>query len=306
MATVADEVEAKDTRDLAAADREVFRLLGKPFARDEIKTRVQGGTKLSYITARTARKRLNEVLGPSNWWCELTPGDVWVKCRLWVRLPSGVIFRDGMGGYPKMPTADDAAKGGASDALKIAAVQFGVGEYLYGDILADYQPLEEHEAVEAQPRPSGTNNSGHGKGNYAPPNEVKNWSALINLRCEEWNGRWHDHWFGEYGDWPAGVPADFVHPTRLINKVIKVAKDAGIIAVDGDGKHTQSLGVSALVWMRDRDGVEARLEQYLGQLFAAERGKAELKLNPTPAPEDDGDDAYDDEAILATEGGRQG
>jgi hypothetical protein len=48
--------------------RDLFDRLGAPFEAHEIKVR-RGprGEDLRYINARTARQRLNDVLGPENW-----------------------------------------------------------------------------------------------------------------------------------------------------------------------------------------------------------------------------------------------
>lgn len=130
--------------------RELFEELSAPFPEEQIKTRVQGGRKLAYITARMARHRLNEVLGYSNWSCEIEPGDKWVKCSLTIELPDGTfITRQALGGYPKMPLEEDAIKGGDSDAFKRACAMFGVASYLYGD-----DPEPPAEVAEPARRPT--------------------------------------------------------------------------------------------------------------------------------------------------------
>ncbi|MBV8078432.1 MAG: hypothetical protein JO284_18625 [Planctomycetaceae bacterium] len=129
---------------ISAAPREggaaldVFDRLAAPFGADEVKTRQGPRGPLRYITARTARRRLNEVVGPENWTCRIEPADRWVKCALTIVLPDGrQITREALGGYPNMPEEEDRVKGGDSDAFKRACVLFGVGEYLYGDEPAD-------------------------------------------------------------------------------------------------------------------------------------------------------------------------
>lgn len=89
---------------------------------------------LSYITARTARNRLNKALGPENWSCKVEASDKWVKCAITISLPDGnSITREAIGGYPDMPNEEDRVKGGDSDAFKRCCALFGIGEYLYGD-----------------------------------------------------------------------------------------------------------------------------------------------------------------------------
>ena len=131
---------------------QIFERLAAPFAAEELKTRRQDGREMAYITARTARRRLNEVLGPQNWSCHLEPAANWVKCVLTIYLPDGQsVTREAMGGYPRMPSEEDKVKGGDSDAFKRACVTFGIAEYLYGD---DPVPPEQPPAARPAPRPA--------------------------------------------------------------------------------------------------------------------------------------------------------
>lgn len=94
------------------------------------------GRTLSYITARTARSRLNEVVGPENWSCKVEPAERWVKCAIKITIPGPEVItvtREAIGGYPDMPNEEDRVKGGDSDAFKRCCALFGIGEYLYGD-----------------------------------------------------------------------------------------------------------------------------------------------------------------------------
>lgn len=116
--------------------------MAAPFPPEQVKSRPgKFGKPLLYIDARTARRRLNEVLGPQNWSCEIEASERWVKCNLtlWLPSPEGypaekrAVFREALGGYPDMPSEEDRVKGGDSDAFKRACAAFGIGEYLYGD-----------------------------------------------------------------------------------------------------------------------------------------------------------------------------
>jgi hypothetical protein len=112
----------------------LFDRLAAPFGPEEVRTRRGPRGDLRYITARTARRRLNDVLGPANWWCRIEPADRWVRCALTIVLPDGcTLTREALGGYPNMPDEEDRVKGGDSDAFKRACVLFGIAEYLYGD-----------------------------------------------------------------------------------------------------------------------------------------------------------------------------
>jgi len=120
---------------------DLWERLAAPFAAEEVRTRRGPRGDLRYITARTARRRLNEVVGPANWSCRIEPADRWVKCALTIALPDDrTITREALGGYPEMPTDEDKVKGGDSDAFKRACVLFGIGEYLYGDDPAEPSP----------------------------------------------------------------------------------------------------------------------------------------------------------------------
>ena len=81
---------------------------------------------LAYIDARAVFARLDEAVGPDNWASDierLAPG-VYV-CRLTV---CGITRADvGQAG----DNEGEKEKSGVSDAIKRAAVQFGVGAYLY-------------------------------------------------------------------------------------------------------------------------------------------------------------------------------
>ncbi len=113
---------------------EIFAALAAPFAHDEVKVRAQGGRQLHYVTARTVMNRLDDVVGPANWWDSYVPGEHSVLCHLSVRLPSGeVIVKADAGGYAGMADQGDDDKSGYSDAFKRAAVKFGVSRYLYRD-----------------------------------------------------------------------------------------------------------------------------------------------------------------------------
>jgi hypothetical protein len=118
---------------------DLFALLAAPFDSQETRTRTQGGRQVQYITARTAMNRLDNVLGPENWWDEYVPGENSVLCRLTVRLPDGTtLTKADAGGYAGMPDQGDDDKSGFSDAFKRAAVKFGVGRYLYRDGVPAY------------------------------------------------------------------------------------------------------------------------------------------------------------------------
>jgi hypothetical protein len=116
--------------DAYTSAQELYDALCEPFAADEIDWRVgAGGRALAYIDARTVMDRLDNVCGPENWQNNYLfgPGSSLI-CNLGIKMPNGewVWKADGAGA-----TDIEAEKGAMSDALKRAAVRFGVGRYLY-------------------------------------------------------------------------------------------------------------------------------------------------------------------------------
>lgn len=123
---------------------EVWRKLAEPFPPGEVQWRIEALSRdkkralvVPYVDARTVLDRLDRVVGPEEWQdayevladVERTVQDergerrerlVEVKCRLTIL---GVTKEDVGEG--------DSLKAAFSDALKRAAVKFGVGRYLY-------------------------------------------------------------------------------------------------------------------------------------------------------------------------------
>lgn len=118
---------------------ELFAALAAPFDPIEVKTRSQSGRQMHYVTARTVQNRLDQVLGPENWWPTYILGENSVQCDLTIRLPDGTLLTKGdAGGYAGMSDQGDDDKSGYSDSLKRAGVVFGVGRYLYRDGMPPY------------------------------------------------------------------------------------------------------------------------------------------------------------------------
>ena len=119
--------------------------LRKPFCQCEVKwmpapsgrKATEGGwlKVLAYVDARAVQDRLDEVLGPSHWSNEFkawTPGKSGKPSQL-----CGIsILMDNGTWLTKWDGAEDTdredVKGGLSSAFKRAAVQWGIGRYLYG------------------------------------------------------------------------------------------------------------------------------------------------------------------------------
>jgi hypothetical protein len=119
---------------------DLFAALAAPFLPSEVRERsAGGGRQVPYITARTAMNRLDEVLGPENWWDEYVPLEHSVVCKLSIRLPDGaVVTKSDAGGYAGMQDSGDDDKSGFSDAFKRTAAKFGVARYLYSDTVPNF------------------------------------------------------------------------------------------------------------------------------------------------------------------------
>jgi hypothetical protein len=111
--------------------------LAEPFEPQEVrfKPAVVTGNRalaLAYVDARVIQDRLDEALGVAGWQddYECLP-DGSVVCRLRLRMGGEWITKVDVGGPSEQPDGGDRLKAAFSDALKRAAVKFGIGRYLY-------------------------------------------------------------------------------------------------------------------------------------------------------------------------------
>ncbi|WP_339765029.1 Rad52/Rad22 family DNA repair protein [uncultured Sulfitobacter sp.] len=116
-----------DIKDLSAEftpEAVHWRVQGQPYERNG----KFSAMALAYIDARDVMDRLDAVCGPENWQdeYEVTPTGL-IICKIGVCIDSQWVWKsDGAG-----ETAVEGKKGGMSDALKRAAVKWGIGRYLY-------------------------------------------------------------------------------------------------------------------------------------------------------------------------------
>lgn len=121
--------------------------LAAEFPREAISWRSQSLTQagdkamaLAYIDARDVMQRLDQICGPANWQDRYEFHGVRTICYLSIRVDGEWITKaDGAG-----DSDVEAEKGAISDALKRAAVKWGVGRYLY-DLPAPWVPCETYE-----------------------------------------------------------------------------------------------------------------------------------------------------------------
>jgi hypothetical protein len=134
--------KSADTRSVAGA-------LAAPFTDHEVKFKPQvvkgnRALALAYVDVRAIMDRLDDVLGVENWQdhYQLLP-DNSVICRLRLRIGDRWITKCDVGSPSEQPDGGDRLKAAFSDALKRAAVKFGIGRYLYRlpQQWADYDPV---------------------------------------------------------------------------------------------------------------------------------------------------------------------
>jgi hypothetical protein len=126
-----------ETKDPQPPVEATMQALAAPFAPEAVrfKPAVVTGNRalaLAYVDARVIQDRLDNVLGVAGWQddYECLP-DGSVVCRLRLRLGDTWITKVDVGGPSEQPDGGDRLKAAFSDALKRAAVKFGVGRYLY-------------------------------------------------------------------------------------------------------------------------------------------------------------------------------
>ena len=82
---------------------------------------------LAYVTNRAIQMRLDDVIGPADWKNEYKPDGDGFLCGLSIKIDGEWITK--WDGAEK--TAIEPMKGGLSNSMKRAAVQWGIGRYLY-------------------------------------------------------------------------------------------------------------------------------------------------------------------------------
>ena len=116
--------------------------LARPFAPEDLEWRLQKtfecqgkmtGIAVPFVTNRAIQNRLDSVVGPENWYNDFKPWHAAGKKEAQI---CGIsIYFEGRGFITKWDGAEDSdiepIKGGLSDSMKRAAVQWGIGRILY-------------------------------------------------------------------------------------------------------------------------------------------------------------------------------
>lgn len=198
--------------------------LKHPFPPEDIEWRVQqAGAKggkpwamvLAYVTNRAIMNRLDEVCGPANWHNQFITGpDGGVLCGISIKVSDSewVTKWDGAD-----KTQVEAVKGGLSGSMKRAAVQWGIGRYLYNldatfaeitDKGKHYQPKNDKKQVPAF--------------KWNPP-KLPAWALPEN--CKQNSGP------------PASKPdAPKLATREQADKLMELGKDADVEMIEGEVK----------------------------------------------------------------------
>ena len=140
--------------------------LARPFAPEDLEWRIQyanektnRGIVVPYVTNRAIQARLDEVVGIAGWYNDYKP---WHGANKKEAQICGIsIYFEERGGFiTKWDGAEDSdiepVKGGLSDSMKRAAVQWGIGRVLYSmtdPVWVDIEPRGRSWAIQKKERP---------------------------------------------------------------------------------------------------------------------------------------------------------
>jgi hypothetical protein len=127
-------------------NNEIIKALAAPFFPHDIHWKPQAisgnrALAVAYLDARAVMDRLDEcgLIWSDSY--EVLPGGS-VVCRLQVMIDGQAVVRCDVGSQSEQPDDGDKMKAAFSDALKRAAVKWGIGRYLYRlpKVWCDYDP----------------------------------------------------------------------------------------------------------------------------------------------------------------------
>ena len=188
---------------------------------------------LAYITSRAVMDRLDEVFGLSGWCDEYEFIGDNVVCRLSIKIGDAWITK--VDGAPQ--THIEAFKGGISDALKRAAVKFGVGRYLYDlpDKIVQIDPAYPQGADAIDAKYVSDNKTGV-KGYWIPP-QLPKW-AIPYSAIEDINETLQAD--------PVEEPAEVLPPKKRKKKKTQPASqetDRPLVTIPAQIEHTHEARV---------------------------------------------------------------
>ena len=138
--------------------------LAMPFAPEDLEWRLQKtannntrGLAVPYVTNRAIQDRLDEVVGPENWYNDYKPWHGTKEKQAQI-CGIAIYFEERDGYITKWDGAEDSdiepIKGGLSDSMKRAAVQWGIGRVLYkmDTVWVDVEPQGKSYVIKASER----------------------------------------------------------------------------------------------------------------------------------------------------------
>ena len=139
--------------------------LSAPFASADIQWRVGSTTKdkakgqaLGYVDARAVMDRLDDAVGPGNWYDTYTASAAGngIQCAIFVKIDGEWVGKMDAAQFEKPDESkpneiDMRLKGAYSDAFKRAAVKWGIGRYLY-KLDAVWVPLKDGRYITENPK----------------------------------------------------------------------------------------------------------------------------------------------------------
>lgn len=216
----------------------------------------------AYVDARLVQDRLDKVLGIDGWQDDYEPlPDGTVICRLRCRFAGEWITKVDVGSPSKQPEEGDRRKAAFSDALKRAAVKYGIGRYLYRlpTQWVDYDP-QKRQIVKPPPLPDWALPSGASRpASTAQDQEIP--KATSPAQPPPVNGHKQSSW--EIG--PPFDPAEIIgpdHTQQLITAIARASSTWAKVAGWAVGKKiiSEGTGIKELTfsqWSRIGKATEA-------------------------------------------------
>lgn len=222
--------------------QEIQKALASPFPADAVEWKAQTvrdrrALAVAYIDARCVMERLDACIGVAGWQdsYEVLP-DGNVICRLALRINGEWVTKSDVGAESEQPDSGDKRKASFSDALKRAAVKFGVGRYLYSlpAQWLDYDP-QKRQLVGTPRLPPWALPEAPARFAPAPSDGAPRTGAELHARLDAFDergaraGRWqrgacvdHVKAAGEV----EGLPADFaLWEGRSLSQAMEVAQE---------------------------------------------------------------------------------
>jgi hypothetical protein len=140
-----------------------------------------------YVDARSITQRLDDVVGVANWsdaYHVIGDGSS-VVCQLSIRIGDEWIRKEDVGSPSEQPDEGDRMKAAFSDALKRAAVKWGIGRYLYRlpGVWCDYDPVKKKFVnTPVVPGSAVASNGTASNGHAAKADPVADWRRYLDTK----------------------------------------------------------------------------------------------------------------------------